>query len=92
MGKVGSWEWGQSLVRGRTEGSWQSRDTPLFRTLSEKNSASLKLAEVMNSSQDGSPTSQACGVLDIRPAVSFVWPLIYPRVWKERESVAPPTQ
>lgn len=60
----------------------------LLRTLSEKDSASLKLAEAVNSSQDGSPTSQACGVLGIHPAVSFCQAASIAQVWEERESVA----
>lgn len=89
------WEWarlavgsGASHLSEEEQRSLGNKGIPLFRTLSEKHSVSLKVAEVMNSSQDGSPTLQACGVLGIHPAVSCRASGI-PQVWKERESVAP---
>lgn len=84
------WEWarlavgsGASHLSEEEQRSLGNKGTPLFRTLSEKDSVSLKLAEVMNSSQDGSPTLQACGVLGIHPAVPLVGPLVYPRSGKK---------
>ncbi|EPY74046.1 regulatory factor X, 4 (influences HLA class II expression) isoform 1, partial [Camelus ferus] len=71
-------------------GSHMKPDVKCERTLSEKDSASLKLAEVMNSSQDGSPTSQACGILGIHPAVSLS------RLWYspglERKGICGPSE
>lgn len=44
----------------------------------ERASDSLRLAEVMTVSQDGSHTLQACGIPSICPAVSFARPVVLP--------------
>lgn len=84
------WEWarlvagsGASHLSEEQQRSLGRRETLPSLGLSEKASASLTLAGVVNSSQDGSPTLQACGVRGIQPAVSFVRPLIYPRSGKK---------